>query len=607
MMTRYVFLLLLLGVSVRAEIIDPARMVNWTNLAGLTGGFDSYRSNYTSTVDLTTQGAVGDNVTDNRAVFEAVLTGAGSNTVLYLPEGTYYMSDRAHVWRRIQPGGVILRGAGPGKTIIRCPGTLFFTFGAAEWPNPTVKTFLGADANSGDTTLTLTNGHGVIAGSLWALDILNDTNTVLAQNSCYDVDRNCTRAIINMVYVTNVVGNTAYLEKPLVYDFPMALVPRISLMSQASYAPAPYHLEGIGIESLTLTRGDNFADGQPHVEFSNARNVWLYDVHLDDINRYGSLFFQCANIAVQHCTIGPGQEGALGGSNRGYGLWPWSATYMLVEDNVFNHLTVPIALPSVSGSVVSYNFMTNMVASAGISNTWVSLSVAGHGPHPVMDLIEGNVSDQLQIDNYYGSASHFTVFRNLWRGWQTGKDRNIKAIDIQSWNNDFSVVGNVLGHPDVDWTHYDATNQIAFDIIGGVQRVIYRIGYPNMGNDSVSTGTPGGWMERALTSLYRHGNYDYFSESTIWNATNADHTLPASLYLTSKPSWWGTNAWPAIGPDVTPMVSAIPAQVRYLTGYAPPEGGGGGEDPPPPEEPPAAGASGRLTGSGIIRGNGVVK
>lgn len=35
------------------------------------------------------------------------------------------------------------------------------------------------------------------------------------------------------------------------------------------------------------------------------------------------------------------------------------------------------------------------------------------------------------------------------------------------------------------------------------------------------------------------------------NPVPADHVLPNSLYLSSKPSWWGSVAWPPIGPDVT--------------------------------------------------------
>jgi hypothetical protein len=52
--------------------------------------------------------------------------------------------------------------------------------------------------------------------------------------------------------------------------------------------------------------------------------------------------------------------------------------------------------------------------------------------------------------------------------------------------------------------------------------------------------------------------------------------LPASLYLTSKPSWFGTVAWPPIGPDVSGMANELPAQLCYETSNL---GGGGTFDP----------------------------
>jgi hypothetical protein len=48
-----------------------------------------------------------------------------------------------------------------------------------------------------------------------------------------------------------------------------------------------------------------------------------------------------------------------------------------------------------------------------------------------------------------------------------------------------------------------------------------------------------------------------------------DHNLPASLYLSAKPSWWGNLAWPPFGPDISPMTNKIPAQVRYEGGSVP--------------------------------------
>jgi hypothetical protein len=50
----------------------------------------------------------------------------------------------------------------------------------------------------------------------------------------------------------------------------------------------------------------------------------------------------------------------------------------------------------------------------------------------------------------------------------------------------------------------------------------------------------------------------------VWDPNIPDHTIPNSLYLSGRPSWWGNLPWPPIGPDLTPMVGQIPAQVRFL-------------------------------------------
>jgi len=68
-------------------------------------------------------------------------------------------------------------------------------------------------------------------------------------------------------------------------------------------------------------------------------------------------------------------------------------------------------------------------------------------------------------------------------------------------------------------------------------------------------------MVRATT--YMHGNYDYIGGEILWDYRNSDHRLPDSLYLAAKPLWWGNLRWPAFGPDLSPMISKIPAQLRY--------------------------------------------
>ena len=69
--------------------------------------------------------------------------------------------------------------------------------------------------------------------------------------------------------------------------------------------------------------------------------------------------------------------------------------------------------------------------------------------------------------------------------------------------------------------------------------------------------------DNVAATLLRHGNYDYVNSDTIWDPNITNHTLPPSLYLTEKPSWFGDVDWPPIGPDVPDLVQKIPAQLRF--------------------------------------------
>src|SRR5581483_10023420 len=65
-------------------------------------------------------------------------------------------------------------------------------------------------------------------------------------------------------------------------------------------------------------------------------------------------------------------------------------------------------------------------------------------------------------------------------------------------------------------------------------------------------------------TMLRWGNYDTVNGSVRFvaaevpsglsqfsNPVPSTQTLPPSLYLSSKPSFFGSTPWPAIGPDVT--------------------------------------------------------
>jgi hypothetical protein len=62
-------------------------------------------------------------------------------------------------------------------------------------------------------------------------------------------------------------------------------------------------------------------------------------------------------------------------------------------------------------------------------------------------------------------------------------------------------------------------------------------------------------------TIIREGNYDYATNLVHWGS--APGSIPAALYLSSKPAFFGTNPWPWVDPTGTVKVGTLPARVRF--------------------------------------------
>jgi hypothetical protein len=240
----------------------------------------------------------------------------------------------------------------------------------------------------------------------------------------------------------------------------------------------------------------------------------------------------------------------------------------LIENNVFSGLWGATILETEVGSVIGYNFARNMRFPG-----WPDYQIYGfngnHAPHGMMCLFEGNVAGGGVIqDGYHGSVSHTTYFRNYFSGKHVDPRRtgNIKLIDLCRFSYYQNVVGNVLGSE--DWPANGVYEMTGIpDYVS--QPCIYRLGYPNMGNNAYSDTNPpsnannGGLDSKVKATLLRHANYDYLHRDVVWDPAVPDHELPPSLYLPGRAAWWGDTPWPPIGPDVPGLTHEIPAQARF--------------------------------------------
>jgi hypothetical protein len=103
---------------------------------------------------------------------------------------------------------------------------------------------------------------------------------------------------------------------------------------------------------------------------------------------------------------------------------------------------------------------------------------------------------------------------------------------------------------------------------------------PSMGTNTAKWGSAGIgdiWMlgydperwgmvpdPKTLSTVIRGGNYDYLTNQTHWENL-AQQTLPASLYLSARPGFFGNYTWPWVD-GTTGAVNTLPAKARYEAG-----------------------------------------
>ena len=512
-----------------------------------------------------------------------------SNQVVFLSAGTYNLTGPITWYYNLSTGnGVTLRGAGPTNTILAWNNTSYiqapiqiegpdrYGNGYPDSAGATNSFILdwsgGYSQGTSNITLRTPQSASLIgtheelkAGTVICLDQLNDTfvNQV-GSDGGFQVDAaelrdNGTRAQQQYAVVQSISNGTNLTIWPPIYmtNYQASLKPQIWWWGASTVM--------CGIEDLEINTA-NSLHTYPVFMWS-CYACWVRNVHI----------FKQANssIATYNCLACEFRDSffdqAQGYGSGAYGVNLQLASACLVENNIFNYISTPLLLAQgSSGNVLAYNFCTNGIY-YDAANAWMPPSIEPHYVHNEMNLFEGNYGNGVELDFTHGSASHNTLFRNRLHGPEKPTQvNNTFAIQIQATNWWMNVVGNVLGT--VGWhTNYAISVTSPLSDNDG-SRSIYKFGFTD---DSGSTafGDP-----KVQSTALIHGNWDAVTKTNggiVWDPTISTHTLPASLYLSGKPSWWGNASWPPFDP-ANPLASAtnLPAAYRFIFGLNPPPGGG---------------------------------
>jgi hypothetical protein len=395
--------------------------------------------------------------------------------------------------------------------------------------------------------------------------------------------------------VTAKTANTVTVTPPVPTDFTAS-------PALVQYGISP--LINTGIEDMTIDCNSNSPVG---IEFDQSWGCWIKNVEIKNSTRR-QMFLVCfVNGEIRHNYT----HDVIGGgpNHEGIDLYE-DGSFNLIEDNItynggFPGIILGDSKGGCSGNVIAYNFSYDVNVSVS-TMAGMDISVS-HGPHNMLNLVEGNIAGGMGSDGYFGSTSHITVARNWFTATHPTATDNLIAVNIGRWNNYFNLVGNILGT-----SSFSSSGLFQPETsFGYATQVIYKLGFPNMGNNGFSLtwgpttppdytaqsanqlggdshGTGGNTLQEldlnVKSTMIRHGNYDYINHAIAWEGTISDHTIPNSYFRTSKPAYFGNLAWPPFDPAYPPgafndsNLCKIPAGYRFVHGTDPQTSEPGNDD-----------------------------
>ena len=545
------FAFLALARPSHAEIIPAERRTTWN--PGMPGGVPA-RTTVCATVNASTYGNGSQNAT---AGIQSAINACPVGQVVQLSAGTFRISSGPIRLNK----GVVLRGAGPTQTLLQGATTdqAVIVIGQ-QWPSSGSSTNLTANAVKGANSVTVASVSGLTVGEIVLVDQLTDTSITQWSDTSPlgDPSRGwfsrTNRPVAQAMEIASISGNTVTFTTPFHIGFDTAHTAQLM-----QYGPAA--VKYAGLEDLHVYGGQG-GDGGGNVRMELAAYSWVKKVE-SEYSKGGSIVltttFRCiVRDSYLHETPNPNP----GGEGYGFSINSASSDNLIENNIVWNFNKVIVMRASGGGNVIAYNYMEDGYGAGYKSIVEIGLN-ASHMTTPHYELFEGNQAFNIDGDARWGNSVYITYFRNhvttvrrSLAGLGLTDVGNRHAIGAQAGHWWYNFVGNVLGYSGM--TPAPGGSSFVYESQSWSDPVpMWKLGY----GDSV--GHPGYDPQVAATVL-REGNFDYFTNTVRWDTTA--QTIPASLYLTSKPAFFGSLPWPWVDPTGATKLYTLPARARFDSG-----------------------------------------
>ncbi|MCE9539581.1 MAG: T9SS type A sorting domain-containing protein [Bacteroidetes bacterium] len=449
---KFLFYFLIVNAFSYAQVLPLNRSVDWS-----LAGFKGVIPDYPTVLDISNYGGLGDGVGSNDTSFmNAVNSLSGANGVIYFPSGTFIFNSPINL-----RSGLILRGASSDSTILKFDLGIGNSSDAinikGNASNLTAQ--LTSNVNKDSSFINVDDASGFTAGDYLKLSF-NDSS-ILFSTWAYGT-------VGQIVKIKSIASNKIFFENPLRLSYDIVKNPVITKLNM---------ITGVGIECLKIHRADQTTGQTSNINFNYAAQCWISGIESFQCNFSHLEINRTTNVSVTGSYFH--DAFAFGGGGQGYGIiCQTTSGECLIENNIFQHLRHSMLLQSgANGNVFGYNY--------SIDPFWTEQSLpansAGdmvlHGNYPYANLFEGNIGQNIVIDDSHGKNGPYNTFlRNRAELYGIFMNNN-PASDNQNF------IGNEVTNTGISLGFYFINGIGHFQYGNNVKGTIYASG-TNVLNDS---------------------------------------------------------------------------------------------------------------------------
>jgi len=377
----------LLFMRATAQVIPPERITDWSD-PGCRSAFLP-----TQSVDILDHGADPTGVNPCNAALQAALAALGGPGEVYFPPGEYRFPQAI-----VLPDSIVLRGDAtadqvPLARLLLAPGENADGIRISGTEQAPVAALVALPVQ-GDRHIRVDQPSLYAVGDLLRLQATDDS---LLVNDWWGVGQTG-----QIVEVTAITGDSLHVAKPLRRTYTsLPTAHRITPRRQV-------HLRCLAMERIDATTSQTV-----NVFFRYALDCSMHGVDSHLANYAHVNTWRSARITIGSCHFKDAHAYNSGG--KGYGvLVDFGTCDSYIHRNAFEHLRHSMLLQAgANGNVFAYNRSKDPFWSSFPFPSNAAGDLVLHGNYPYMNLFEGNVVQNIVIDNSHDiNGPYNTFFRN---------------------------------------------------------------------------------------------------------------------------------------------------------------------------------------------------